>query len=77
MKYSEVCWTLNVEFFKSNGKSNEYLSTMFIFVLYLAQKKILQFNELQDYSLSFIRLGWSWRGLNPRPNAELMCFLRA
>ena len=30
-----------------------------------------------SYSLSFIRLLWSWGDLNPRPNAELMCFLRA
>ncbi len=77
MKYDEACWTWSVGFFKSNGMSNGHLSTMFILVHLLTYKKILQFSELQDYSLSFIRLEWSWGDLNPRPNAELMSFLRA
>ena len=77
MKYEEVCWTLSVWYCKSNGMSNGHLSSMFILVHPITHKKILQFNELQDSSLSFIRLLWSWRGSNPRPNAELMWFLHA
>ena len=77
MKYEEVCWTLGVGCCKSNGMSNRHLSFIFILVHSITHKKILQFNELQDSSLSFIRLGWSWRDSNPRPNAELMSFLHA
>ncbi len=77
MKYEEVCWTWSVGFFKSNEMSNGHLSFIFILVHSITHKKILQFNELQDFSLSFIRLEWSWRGLNPRPNVELMSFLHA
>lgn len=77
MKYAEVCWTLGVGCCKSNGMSNRHLSFIFILVHSITHKKILQFNELQDSSLSFIRLGWSWGDLNPRPNVELMSFLRA
>lgn len=77
MKYEEVCWTLGVWCCKSNGMSNRHLSFIFILVHPIAYKKILQFNELQDFSLSFIRLLWSWRDSNPRPNAELMSFLHA
>ena len=77
MKYAETCWTYGVRFYKSNVMSNGHLSCMFNLVHRIAYKKILQFSELQDFSLSFIRLLWSWRDLNPRPNAELICFLRA
>jgi len=77
MKYDEACWTWSIGFFKSNGMSNGHLSSVFIFVHLITHKKILQFNELQDSSLSFIRLLWSWRDLNPRPNVELMSFLHA
>lgn len=56
MKYDEVCWTWRVGFCKSNGMSNGHHSSMFIFVHLITHKKILQFNELQDFSLSFIRL---------------------
>ncbi len=77
MKYEEACWTWFVVFCKSNVMSNRHLSVMFIFVHSITHKKILQFSELQDNSLSFIRHLWSWRDLNPRPNAELMRFLRA
>lgn len=56
MKYEEVCWTWSVGFFKSNEMSNGHLSSMFILVHLIAHKKILQFSELQDFSLSFIRL---------------------
>lgn len=77
MKYTEPRWTCRVGFFKSNGMSNGHLSSMFIFVHLITHKKILQFSELQDFSLSFIRLWWSWRDLNPRPNVELMSFLHA
>ena len=41
------------------------------------KSKILQFRELQDFSLSFIRLLWTWRESNPRPNKEAICFLHA
>lgn len=77
MKYAETCWTYGVRFCKSNEMSNGHLSCMFILVHRIAYKKILQFSELQDFSLSFIRLLWRWRGLNPRPNVELMSFLHA
>lgn len=77
MKYEEVCWTWFVVFCKSNVMSNRHLSVMFIFVHSITHKKILQFSESQDCSLSFIRLLWSWRDLNPRPNVELIRFLRA
>lgn len=77
MKYEEVCWTWSIGFYKSNGMSNGHLSSMFILVHRIAYKKILQLSELQDSSLSFIRLLWSWRDSNPRPNAELMSFLHA
>ena len=77
MKYAETCWTYGARFCKSNVMSNGHLSCMFILVHRIAYKKILQFSELQDFSLSFIRLGWSWRDSNPRPNAELMSFLHA
>lgn len=40
-------------------------------------RKSCNYNELQDFSLSFTRLWWSWRELNPRPNVELMSFLHA
>lgn len=65
MKYAETCWTYGARFCKSNVMSNGHLSCMFILVHRIAYKKILQFSELQDFSLSFIRLGWSWRDLNP------------
>lgn len=61
MKYEEVCWTWSIGFYKSNGMSNGHLSSMFILVHRIAYKKILQLSELQDSSLSFIRLLWSWR----------------
>ncbi len=77
MKYKEACWTWIVGFCKSNEMSNVNLSSMFIFVRSITHKKILQFSELQDYSLFFIRHLWSWRGSNPRPNAEPMRFLHA
>lgn len=77
MKYAETCWTYGVRFCKSNEMSNGHLSSMFILVHRIAYKKILQFSELQDFSLYFIRLVWRWRDLNPRPNAELMSFLHA
>ena len=77
MKYAETCWTYGVRFCKSNVMSNGHLSCMFILVRRITYKKILQFSELQDFSLSFIRLLWSWRDSNPRPNAELMSFLHA
>jgi len=32
---------------------------------------------LQDFSFFFIKLLWSWRDSNPRPNEELMSFLHA
>lgn len=64
MKYAETCWTYGVRFCKSNEMSNGHLSCMFILVHRIAYKKILQFSELQDFSLSFIRLLWRWRGLN-------------
>ena len=64
MKYAETCWTYGVRFCKSNVMSNGHLSCMFILVHRIAYKKILQFSELQDYSLSFIRLLWSWRIFN-------------
>lgn len=73
MKYEEACWTCGIGFYKSNG----HLSFMFILVHPIAYKKTLQFNELQDSSSSLIRLWWSWRDLNPRPNVELMSFLHA
>lgn len=56
MKYEEVCWTLRVWYCKSNGMSNGHLSSIFILVHPIAYKKILQLNELQDFSLSFTRL---------------------
>ena len=37
MNYDEVCWTLDIGFFKSNEISNEYLSFKFIFVRHIAQ----------------------------------------
>lgn len=77
MKYAETCWTYGVRFCKSNEMSNGHLSVMFIFVHSITHKKILQFSELQDCSLSFIRLEWSWGDLNPRPVVELMSFLHA
>ncbi len=77
MKCEEACWTWIVGFCKSNEMSNGHLSSMFIYVRSITHEKILQFSELQDYSLFFIRLGWSWRDLNPRPNVELMSFLHA
>lgn len=77
MKYAETCWTYGVRFYKSNVMSNGHLSCMFNLVHRIAYKKILQFSELQDFSLSFIRLLWRWRDSNPRPNVELMRFLRA
>ncbi len=52
MKYEEACWTCGIGFYKSNG----HLSFMFILVHPIAYKKTLQFKELQDSSLSFIRL---------------------
>ena len=77
MKYAETCWTYGVRFCKSNVMSNGHLSCMFILVHRIAYKKILQFSELQDYSLSFIRLLWRWRDSNSRPNAERTRFLHA
>lgn len=56
MKYAETCWTYGARFCKSNVMSNGHLSCMFILVHRIAYKKILQFSELQDFSLSFIRL---------------------
>ncbi len=56
MKYAETCWTYGVRFYKSNVMSNGHLSCMFNLVHRIAYKKILQFSELQDFSLSFIRL---------------------
>lgn len=56
MKYEEACWTWSVGFFKSNEMSNGHLSSMLILVYPITHKKILQFSELQDFSLSFIRL---------------------
>lgn len=56
MKYAETCWTYGARFCKSNVMSNGHHSSMFIFVHLITHKKILQFNELQDFSLSFIRL---------------------
>ena len=77
MKYEEACWTWSVGFFKSNEMSNGHISSMFILVHPITHKKILQFSELQDFSLSFIRLGWRWRDSNSRPNVEPICFLHA
>ena len=47
-------------------------SCMFILVHPIAYKKTLQFSELQDFSLSFIRLLWSWRDLSPM--LQICCY---
>ena len=39
--------------------------------------KTLQFSELKGFSFLFIRLLWSWRESNPRPNEETIRFLHA
>ena len=53
MKYDESCWTLTIGFYKSNEKSNKLLSSTFIFIHFIAYKKILQLNELQDFFIVF------------------------
>ena len=63
MKYEEACWTLGVWYCKSDEMSHGHLSFIFILVHSITHKKILQLAELQDFSLSFIRLGWRWRDL--------------
>ena len=58
-------------------KVQRYNFLCFHFLSISYKTKILQFSELQDFSFLFIRLLWSRRGLNPRPNREVLSFLHA
>jgi len=58
-------------------KVQRYNFLCFHFLSISYKTKILQFSELQDFSFLFIRLLWSWRESNPRPNRETIRFLHA
>lgn len=58
-------------------KVQRYNFLCFHFLSISYKTKILQFSELQDFSFLFIRLLWSRRGLNPRPNRDTLSFLHA
>ncbi len=58
-------------------KVQRYNFLCFHFLSISYKTKILQFSELQDFSFLFIRLLWSWRESNPRPNQDAIRFLHA